>query len=43
MDLNERRKINRILIKLIIIQFNKNWLFAIKYTKKIIKLNKDII
>ena len=43
MDLNERRKINQILTKLIIIEFNKNWLFEIKYTKQIIKLSKDII
>ena len=33
-------KLNQILTKLIIIQFNKNWLFAMKYTKQIIKLSK---
>ena len=43
-DLNEIRmnvgKLNQILTKLILIQFNKNWLFAMKYTKQIIKLSK---
>ena len=42
-DLNKCWKINQILTKLILIKFNKNWLFAIKSTKQIIKLSKDII
>ena len=39
-------KLNQILTKLILIQFNKNWLFAMKYTKnnnktkQIVKLSK---